>query len=450
LAMMTVAFEVNIEWLEAPGVTTPELAATWARYEIWIGDRCITQVEASDRTFRRSVYGSLYPLAQWIASNWWLLTSHVRPSAVETRYWTWQNVRAYPWLSEHNFRGAGDGMPWPDLTVVTEGAVTCMAWSQDRHRSFAPVRFASEGRAIIHTEEARVGLAGIVNRVLERLAESKLPKTQLAEEWEAIAKADYEERDFCRTVARLGLDPYSINEQTADEVIRVAADLPVEVADDFFDSADVTALAGAAEWTRRAMSVAERASAKASETLRPLYKALSPRSEAFANTTNDERPWTIGYAMARQVRREVGVDSTEQFDTSPWVRLGDVSAPSNGIHGVVTVARERCGLVLDSRRLGVIASRFGQARALGRALTRPEQQRFVLSAARGQDEQVAGAFAAELLAPADGIRASLDVLGKHDDDALEAIARRFKVSPLLVRHQYDNQIAMTSRGNAWY
>ena len=206
---MTIGFDVNIEWLEAPGVTTPELAATWARYEIWVGDRCITQVEAADGTFRRSVYGSMYPLAQWVASNWWLLASHIRPSAVEARYWTWQNVRAYPWLPEHNFRGAGDGMPWPDLTVVPEGPVTCVAWSQDRNRSFSPVRFASEGYAIIRADEARVCLAGVVNRVLERLAESKLPKTPLAEEWEAVATADEEERDFCLTVARLGLDPYS-------------------------------------------------------------------------------------------------------------------------------------------------------------------------------------------------------------------------------------------------
>jgi hypothetical protein len=208
--MMTDSFDVNIEWLEAPGVSTPELAATWARYEIWVGDRCITQVEAIDGTFRRSVYGSLYPLAQWVASNWWLLTSHIRPSAVEARYWTWQNVRAHHWLSEHNFRGAGDGMSWPDLTVVPEGPVTCVAWSQDRSRNFSPMRFASDGYAVIRADEARACLAGVVNRVLERLAESKLPETQLAEEWQAVATADEEEQDFCQTVARLGLDPYSV------------------------------------------------------------------------------------------------------------------------------------------------------------------------------------------------------------------------------------------------
>jgi hypothetical protein len=448
--MMNIGVDVKIEWLEAPGVTTPELAATWSRYEIWVGDECITQVEAADGTFRRSAYGSLYPLAQWVASNWWLLTSHVRPSAVEARYWTWQNVRTYPWLSVHNFRSAGDGMPWPDLTVVSEGPVTCMAWAQDRQRFFSPVRFASEGYAIVRADEMRACLAGIVDRVLERLAESKLPKTQLAEEWGAIAAADDEERDFCQTVARLGLDPYSVSERTADEVLRIAADMPAEVAGDFFDSADVADLPGAAEWVRRAMSVSERASAKAANTLRPLHKALLSHVGSLANTAKDERPWLIGYAMARQVRSELGLDNTGQFDTSPWVRLGDVSAPSNGLHGVLTVTGDRCGLVLDSRRLGVASSRFGQARALGRALAHPEHQRFVLSAARGQDEQVARAFAAELLAPADGIRTSLDVLGKHDDAALEAIAAHFKVSPLLVRHQYDNQIAMTSRGIAWY
>jgi Zn-dependent peptidase ImmA (M78 family) len=83
-------------------------------------------------------------------------------------------------------------------------------------------------------------------------------------------------------------------------------------------------------------------------------------------------------------------------------------------------------------------------------LARPKQQRFVLSAARAQDEQVAGAFAAELLAPAAGIRAQLEVLGKDDDAALEAIAGRFKVSPLVVRHQFDNQIALSTFRSAWY
>ena len=136
---MTTSFDFRIEWLEAPGVATPELAATWARYEVWVGDRCVTQVETADGTFRRGVYGALYPLAYWIASNWWLLASHVRPSAVDTRYWTWQKCfGTFPWLRQHDLPGAGDGMAWPDLTLVPEGAVTRVVWSQEYRHRLAP------------------------------------------------------------------------------------------------------------------------------------------------------------------------------------------------------------------------------------------------------------------------------------------------------------------------
>jgi hypothetical protein len=35
----------------------------------------------------------------------------------------------------------------------------------------------------------------------------------------------------------------------------------------------------------------------------------------------------------------------------------------------------------------------------------------------------------------------LEAVGEDDDSTLETIADRYQVSPLLVRHQYDNQIA---------
>jgi hypothetical protein len=438
---MSGVFEVRIEWLEAPGVTTPELAATWARYEIWLDGRCVTQVETMDGTFRRSVYGSLYPLAYWIATNWWLLISHIRPSAVDTHYWTWRNVRSYPWLAQHNFRGAGDGMAWPDLTLVPEGAISHIVWKQDYQRNSTPVRFASDGSGYIRVDELRAELAAIVDHVLERLSEAGLPKTPLAEEWSEIAKADDQEQEFCRTTARMGMDPYSVNDDTADVIVNIADQLPAEIADDFFDSADVTALADAADWTRRAMLVSERAAARAANTLQDIYRVVPAKTTSPTGTMDAERPWALGYAMARQLRHELAVKDTDQFDVSPWVGVGDVAALSHGIYGFASVTKDRCGVVLGNRGLGATATRFGLARALGRIVTQPGQRQFVLSTARSHDERVARAFAAELLAPAEGIRQTLESIGKTDDSALEAVAQRFRVSPLVVRHQYDNQIA---------
>ena len=89
-----------------------------------------------------------------------------------------------------------------------------------------------------------------------------------------------------------------------------------------------------------------------------------------------------------------------------------------------------------SRRMAFTASRqsAGTAAVSSWAAKRQARRR------RGS-----GAFAAELLAPADGIRRILNELDSSDDSALEAVARHFEVSPLLVRYQYDNQLTGLSR-----
>src|SRR5262249_8461832 len=162
-------------------------------------------------------------------------------------------------------------------------------------------------------------------------------------------------------------------------------------------------------------------------------------------TGMSEYPWSRGYAMARQVRSELKVPAAQPFDIAPWVGTAMASASSAGIPGVAAVHDDRCGLVAGDSRL----NHFHQARALGRALLSPGQHSFVLSAARGYEERVARAFAAELLAPAEGIRQVLAGSGRHDDVALEAVARRFRVSPLVVRHQYDNQLTRVAGETGW-
>lgn len=443
---MSEGFQFRIEWLDAPGVSTPELAATWARYEVWVADRCVSQVEAVDGTFRRSVFGSMYPLAEWIATNWWILMSHRRPSAIDPLYWTWPNVRTDPWLHQHNARGAGDGMAWPDMTIVMEGNVARVAYTSDAERSLAPVRFAIGGTALVRADDVRQGLAAIVDHVIERLATMGIRETRLAEEWAAIAQADDEEREFCQTIARLGLDPYSVDQGTAAQVIEIASTLPADLVDDFFDSADPAALSAAAIWTRRAMEAADKASTLANEELSLLYESVSGVDD---QTGSIERPWIIGYGMARRVRAELDVRDTDRFDPSLWVGLGQVDAPASGVQGTAAVRANRCGLVLGNPDLHVSARRFGGARALGRVLAHPRQHIFMLSAARGYYERLAGAFAAELLAPAEGIREYLDVLGEHTDAAFDAVAGRYDVSPLLIRHQYDNQLAKRSDAAVW-
>lgn len=96
------------------------------------------------------------------------------------------------------------------------------------------------------------------------------------------------------------------------------------------------------------------------------------------------------------------------------------------------------GLVLPAEPSANEASRrFAQARALGLSLL-TERRLLLLDPAHTDLSKTSRAFAAEPLAPAAGIAEYLDVLPSATGAALEAVAGRFAVSPLLVQHQYDN------------
>ncbi len=82
--------QLLVDWEPAEGITAPELAATWCRLEVRVAGRVVSAVE-DERTssMRRAIFTSAYPLAEWIAENWWLLRAHVRPSTVPRGSWAW-------------------------------------------------------------------------------------------------------------------------------------------------------------------------------------------------------------------------------------------------------------------------------------------------------------------------------------------------------------------------
>jgi hypothetical protein len=73
--------KITWEWEPAESVRTPEHRATWARIEIKVGSDLVTLVEdRGSGSSRRSIYCPLYPLAEWVAYNWWFLLADTRPS----------------------------------------------------------------------------------------------------------------------------------------------------------------------------------------------------------------------------------------------------------------------------------------------------------------------------------------------------------------------------------
>lgn len=181
------ALRLDVTWERAEGVVAPELAATWSDLAIDVGEDVVTLVrDRRSDSIRRTVRTSAYPLALWVAQHWWALTEHVRASATDTGALRWTARLRPSWLSSHNVRGAGDGMPWPDLAILPEGGIARMVWFKGDGLSGQPIAFLTSGHAFVSMGDLRAGLTEFVESVLERLSSSGVLETELHREWQSL------------------------------------------------------------------------------------------------------------------------------------------------------------------------------------------------------------------------------------------------------------------------
>lgn len=429
-------FSINVDWESAPGVATPEFRATWALLSIRIGSQAITAVEDSEGAYRRSVHTSAYPLAEWIAFNWWSLKAELRPSALPVPVWKWSNVRNQEWLRRHNVRGAGAGMPWPDLTFVSEGNATRAVWHSGPGLAGQPVTFLSNGEAYLRTSHYIDELTHFVDLVVDRLQEAKVYDTPLAKEWLALRATNDDEAAFACAAARLGLDPYSMPEDAQENLISISERLDPLLMDEFLDSADPEHLGVALDWLQQARR-------------RAASLTISESAEAAPNWRNywtghdapvDNIPWKRGYAAARELREILGLEPTAHLAMGGLVHETRQPGRSAGLEGFTQLLpNDQLVLVLPSgKRLGT-AVRFAQARSLGLVLASGRNEHLLDPVSTDLSKE-SRAFAAELLAPAAGIAEYLSNLPAVTDAAFDAVAARFKTSTWVIRLQYENQI----------
>jgi hypothetical protein len=413
------------EWESAPSVRAPELRATWARLEMSVGSDHVTLVEDRESgSARRSIHVPLYPVAEWVAYNWWLLKADSRPTQGHRR---------------HSLRSAGDGFSWPDLLIVPEGRSTRLTWRRDSDvQPGRTVRFIGEGQAWLDSAVVEHALALLVESVLTRLAEQGVTDTALSREWSVVRQADVEEVEFCMAAARLGLDPYSEALDIQDQILRVADELSGSVYDDFLDAVSPRLIAEGLEWISRGVAAVRQSTTALNESIERL------KGEARRQlVTNGHRPWELGYEQASQVRQLLGIDVTADFDPSTLLTARMESTDDGGLQALGGAMPEAGSLVVLGRQQPDETRRFTLARALWHVVYQDESL-FLVTGARTDRQKMERAFAAELLAPAEGVAARLqgdvDVVLQED---VEQVAQHFRVSPMVVQHQLENRLSST-------
>ena len=429
--------EFRVEWEDAPGVADPLLRETWARLEFRLDGRPLTRYWSDGtRSLRDGVYGSVFPLAEWFANQWWFLLHEGprHPFAAIT------GVRRAPtsidlrrWLARHNLLMCREGMAYPDLTIFRQDRRVALSWSADPTSATTPGRFIDEGMVVVDHAVAEAALDSFVTTVLDRVqGVASESATELRELWAAIRESTRGERSVCERLAMLGLDPYA--EDADEDIISTIETLsfPDAVVTDLLSATTPKAIGDDVAATTALLDELHQCPADPHET---------PRIRLQTRST---RPYEIGYARAASLRRHLDLK-----DEQPVPDLDRLLARALGQRPVqVWQTRDRANVEAAVKVNGSAAiaatqrAESGRRFLLGRALhhwlfvTEGTAPRLLT---RGQDwsQAASRAFSAELLAPARALAARLGD-GADWGERQEELAREFNVHPYVIAHQLTN------------
>lgn len=434
------AIKFEIEWLDAPSVRTPVLSKTWARLRISAGSSVVTSFYNSRaQSVQEGVYVSTWPLARWIIENWWFIVSErsIEPDPLgstnapgptsttthELRDWRVRHCPAY----------SREGMAYPFVYFVRGDDWWGVRWTS-REFDAAPLmgRFVGEGFCEVERDNLERELMDFVDATLGRLdGLSSQEVARVRELWAAVQASRRDEPTLCARLAALHLDPYG--EEYGEDLLDGLEQLPWDehVVDDMLSGARPHTLAKDVAGVRLLSDLLVEHARTG-----PVTRLLDPG--------RDFLPYRAGYRRAQIARRSLGLSASapvadltrvmaEVTGGSPYLTVGDVDAP-----GIVGVVSEALGLAARSSP-SPMDQRFLQARGL-------HHWNFVhfgdsgirlLTKARDWEQAASRAFAAEFLAPAEGVAQMLDESGEWSDTS--RIAEHFGVSNMVVAYQVYNQ-----------
>ena len=417
---------IDLEWERVDGSRGDELVATWARLSIRVGAATITQVnDYRSLGLRYHVLVPVYPLAEWIATHWWSLLYEAQTPGRDS----------YDY--RHNLRFGREGFALPDLLIKPLGERILVEW-RALELPEARIGFTASGMRVLDLASIRDALADLIETVLARLDQHGVTATCLHREWQAIQDADADESAFCTAAARLGEDPYALSETAADAIVKAGAVLPAHWQSDFFDIADSRQLPAQTVLVADARALLHRSSRQ----FRPLVE-LRQRTEKI---DADRTPWEQGYGIARTLRHTLGLGTDPLnsdaalagafgIDTLASVAFADPAARKLFDAMVDSPDGETPGFLTTRPRPE--GARFAFCRALFEYLTAAGAPSALVTVAKTDRQKRNRAFAAELLAPSDWLRARIGGTWIGPDD-IDEWAAELGVSTEVVGHQIEN------------
>lgn len=413
---------------KAPGShDAPEIEQTLADMEIRIEDHAITRIfDRRAGSYRDSIYVSLYPLAEWAVANWWFLFAE--PDCPIRR------TGGTSPIPRHSLRAAGDGFLFPDLRFWWEGETVQLSWDRcgSPHDS---VEFVSHGRLAVPRHVLASDLARVVQSVVDRLAGRGIHDTWLQDSWTILQNsiADPDERAFCEASASLGVDPYTISDDSATLVQELFESVPARIASDLAESIEEGTLAQGINWLREGLRIV----APDQVSSIPLVDLRTAVQSREGEPDHGEMPaWEYGYRLADRCLQVV----TDHPAHVHWEDRDSVDGlepywPA-GVESIVRVHDEDMWCV--SRKKHASSRRFTVARSLYFFVEPIVPVPRLSTSTRTWDQRASRAFAAQLLAPAWRLEERLGGVTAVSQEEIVEIANEFRVSEYIIRDQFKN------------
>jgi hypothetical protein len=369
----------------------------------------------------------LLPLAEWIVENWFHIFHEVGSK--------FSHARGFE--KRHNLRFSGDGFVYPDLKFLPTGSHVDLLWKRSRTYN-PPLEFVEEGRARIGRVELEGALSGFVDTVCARLSEIGYADTYLRTEWDQLRSLDGEEIEFATAAAALGLDPFDLKRGAAQAIIRANESLPRSVIDELFSVISVAELPSQIDWvaeTFRQVSSCDDYLGRIPELSRQLRQAMP--NLLF-------EPYQKGLVAAHFLRSQLKLEQAPIPDINRLLlALGASNADQPGcimtwhehrkVHAV-TLGGDRPRFLVARRRPD--SARFAACRSVYNLLAKNTTAALVTDS-YFEDDRASRAFAAEFLAPTDGLRQRINTEVLFEDDVI-SLAEEFGVSVWVIEHQVEN------------
>ena len=418
----------DYEWVDAPPYPDPIAHNTMARLTINVGDQVATYLRSGNR-YLEHIEVPMARVAEWIVVNWW----HLYHEA-DTVYGSSRSG----FSSRHDLSYAGNGFVFPRVVFRPEGERVVVS-NERWYAKHAHVEFLLEGEQMFEAYALQEELRDLVDNVIARLKGNNVGDVPWIEEWDVINnKLDNDEKEFCRATAMLGLDPFDIETELADQVTTVWNEVDPSIREELMLASDGTTLLQAHEWLKESLASANESG---NSGWGEVKEAVQRRS------SHSEYPWKAGEEDARAVLLELGREPGPfSFKGEYAIWNTEAVSPSSRIEGCVGGRTPSC-VVVSKRDTG---KKFLLARALGHYIARTGNGPAILSKLRTPEQSRARSFAAELLAPSEWLRDKVGTINDIEQDQIYDLAEELGVSEFTVQWQIQNhKIARISPYPQW-